>query len=159
MLETPLGKIEVKLDGEPINYKIITIPTDKTCNELDGRFSIEIQCIPDGKSHRLTCTIINYKPSEADGIESGERLELYSFYKDKIKLSIGMEADIGCLNNGKRISEYDYDADYLKDGVCYLILPTTKTNKFIFGVAWITNVNAENDVQTWYGADPSMFER
>lgn len=33
----------------------------------------------------------------------------------------------------------------------------TKTTKFVFGIAWIDNVTAENDVQTWYGADPTLF--
>ena len=29
--------------------------------------------------------------------------------------------------------------------------------KYVFGVTWIENVTTENDVQTWYGADPTLF--
>ncbi len=43
---------------------------------------------------------------------------------------------------------YDYDNDYMVDGVSYLILEETKTTRYVFGVAWIENVTAENDVQT-----------
>ncbi len=31
------------------------------------------------------------------------------------------------------------------------------TTKYVFGIAWIENVTTENDVQTWYGADPTLF--
>ena len=41
--------------------------------------------------------------------------------------------------------------------VLYKIMRYTKTTKFVFGIAWIDNVTAENDVQTWYGADPTLF--
>lgn len=46
---------------------------------------------------------------------------------------------------------------YMEDGVLYQIMRDTKTTKFVFGIAWIDNVTAENDVQTWYGADPTLF--
>lgn len=45
----------------------------------------------------------------------------------------------------------------MEDGVLYQIMRDTKTTKFVFGIAWIDNVTAENDVQTWYGADPTLF--
>ena len=46
---------------------------------------------------------------------------------------------------------------YMEDGVSYLILEETKTTRYVFGIAWIGNVTAENEVQTWYGADPTLF--
>ncbi len=38
-----------------------------------------------------------------------------------------------------------------------MITENTKTAAYVFGVAWIVNVTEENDVQTWYGADPTYF--
>ena len=38
-----------------------------------------------------------------------------------------------------------------------MILEETKTTKYVFGVAWIEKVTTENDVQTWFGADPTLF--
>ena len=69
-----------------------------------------------------------------------------------------MEGDAGYYSDGTRVSEvYDYDNDYMEDGVSYLILKETKTTKYVFGVAWIEKVTTENDVQTWFGADPTLF--
>lgn len=73
-------------------------------------------------------------------------------------MSIGMEGEAGYYSDGTRATNiYDYDNDYMEDGVLYQIMRDTKTTKFVFGIAWIDNVTAENDVQTWYGADPTLF--
>lgn len=97
--------------------------------------------------YEIACRIADRAPSKNDGIESGENLELKSFYNEKAKLSIGTIGDIGC-------STFDYENEYLDDGVAYLVLQKTKTEKFVFGVAWLNNCTEENDVQTWFGADP-----
>lgn len=52
---------------------------------------------------------------------------------------------------------YDYDNGYMEESVLYLVMKETKTTMYVFGIAWIDNVTAENDVQTWYGADPTLF--
>ncbi len=52
----------------------------KTCRDLSGRYAVKIHYIPDGGKHIISCIIRNYEPSSEDCIESGERLELYSFY-------------------------------------------------------------------------------
>lgn len=85
-------------------------------------------------------------------------MELKSFYKGNTKLSIGMEGEAGYYFDGTCSSEiYDYDNGYMENGVSYLIKEETKTTKYVFGVAWIENATTENDVQTWYGADPTLF--
>ena len=159
MLTTPLGNIEIYIDDKRIEYTEKNIGvSDKLCPDVDGRYSIEVSFIPDGGSHIISCKINEYIPSKYDGIESGERLELKSFYKDNTKLSIGMEGEAGYYSDGTRASDiYDYDNDYMEDGVSYLIMEGTNTTKYVFGVAWIDNVTADNDVQTWYGADPTLF--
>ena len=148
MLTTPLGDIEIYINDKKIEYVERNIRiSDKLCPDIDGRYSIEVNFIPDGKFHVISCKIKDYISSKEDGIESGERLELKSFYRDNIKLSIGMEGDAGYYPDGTRASDvYDYDNDYMEDGVSYLILEETKTTRYVFGVAWIENVTAENDV-------------
>lgn len=69
-----------------------------------------------------------------------------------------MEGDAGYYPDGTRSSDmYDYDNDYMEDGVSYLILEEAKTTKYVLGVAWIEKVTTENDVQTWFGADLTLF--
>ncbi|MDO5292729.1 MAG: hypothetical protein Q4F05_08265 [bacterium] len=158
MLLTPLGKIKILYDNEEIEYKALAIEYDKSCTELDGRYLIRVSFKPDGHRHIISCRIINYTPNTNDDIESGENLELKSFYKEKVKLSIGMEGDTGYFLNGMRLSEYyDYDTEYLHDGVGYVVLETTTTDEYKFGIAWLNNCTEENDVQTWFGADPTLI--
>lgn len=65
-----------------------------------------------------------------------------------------MEGEAGYYPDGTRATDiYDYDNEYMDDGVRYLIDENTQTRKYKFGIAWIDNVTKENDVQTWYGAD------
>lgn len=159
MLTTPLGDVEIYIDDKKIEYVERNIrKPDKLCPAVDGRYSIEVNFLPDGKFHDISCKIKDYISSKEDGIESGERLELKSFYRYNTKLSIGMEGDAGYYPDGTRSSDmYDYDNDYMEDGVSYLILEETKTTKYVFGVAWIEKVTTENDVQTWFGADLTLF--
>ena len=37
-------------------------------------------------------------------------------------------------------NEYDYDADYLENGMSFLIDANTRTGHYTFGIAWIDNV-------------------
>ena len=159
MLSTPLGDIEIYIDNEKVEYTVKNIgASERLCPDISGRFGIEILYEPDGKQHTISCRIKKYHASSRDEIEPGERLELKSFYRENTKLSIGMEGDAGYYSDGTRDSDvYDYDNDYMEDGVSYLIMEDTKTTKYVFGIAWIDNVTVENDVQTWYGADPTYF--
>ncbi|RGO24578.1 hypothetical protein DXB23_09385 [Dorea sp. OM02-2LB] len=161
MLSTPLGDIEIYIDNEKVEYTVKNIgASERLCPDISGRFGIEILYEPDGKQHTISCRIKKYHASSRDEIEPGERLELKSFYRENTKLSIGMEGDAGNYSDGTRDSDvYDYDNDYMEDGVSYLIMEDTKTTKYVFGIAWIDNVTVENDVQTWYGADPTYFRR
>lgn len=157
MLETPLGTIEICIDNKPIEYIATPIPVDKTCKDLDGRYSIQIGFQSDGKEHSISCVIKDHIYSKQDGIETGERLELKSFYKGYAKISIGMEGDTGYWQNGERVSNlYDYDNEYLVNGVSYKIFSTTKSAVYTFGIAWLVNCTDITDVQTWFGADPTI---
>lgn len=77
MLTTPLGDMEIYIDDKKIEYVERNIRiSDKLCPDVAGRYSIEVNFIPDGKSHVISCKIKDYISSKEDGIESGERLEL-----------------------------------------------------------------------------------
>lgn len=159
MLQTPLGEIIVFIDNEPVQYEAETEPVDRSCcPDLNGRYSITVDFVPDGKSHTVSCRIKGHFPNEKDDIESGEWLELKSFYQENTKLSIGMEGEDLGYKNGMRMSAYDYDTDYLDDGVSYEIRTFTKTEKYVFGIAWILDFTNENENQTWFGADPTLFK-
>lgn len=158
-LKTPLGEIEIFIDNKKIEYDYKKIEINRTCENLNGRYLITIQFIPDGLEHKISCRIKNYNPSIEDEVETGEDLELKSFYYKNIKMSIGMIGDTEYYSMGERIcNSFDYNNDYLKDGVEYVILKITKTEIFDFGIAWIEGYTNENEVQTWYGADPFTFK-
>lgn len=38
-----------------------------------------------------------------------------------------------------------------------MITGNTKVSTYVFGVAWIVDATEENDIQTWFGADPTYF--
>ena len=156
MIRTPLGNLEIQIDGKSIKYQATLMPIDGAFSELDGRYKIAVLLQPDGKLHTIACKIKDYTPSTLDEEEGGENLECKSFYQDSTKLSLGMEGDMSFLN-GQRMSDYDYDNELLTDGVQYQILPSTKTKLYVFGVAWLTGYNKENAIQTWLGADPTYW--
>lgn len=74
-------------------------------------------------------------------------------------MSIGLECEAGYIGG-----KYDYDADYLDNGMAYVIMPETKTEKYIFGRAWIDDVGRDDpiddehnrDIQTWFAADSTL---
>ena len=156
MLEPPLGIVEIKIDNHTVEYECFPVSVDRTCSDLNGRYAIVVYFLPDKAEHTISCMIKNHIPSTLDGADPGENLGLFSLYERDVKVSIGVVGESGDDIRGVRQSDYDYDTEYLTNGVQYRLLPITKTSKYIFGVAWINKVTEENDVQTWYGADPTM---
>ena len=166
-LVTPLGRIQVLLDGDPIPCSIIRLdPLENLCPDIAARYKIEVDYTPDGKEHLISCCLYPTAIIKDDN-ETGERLECHAYYSEDelTKVSIGLEAESDYLydNNGRltRYSEYDYDGEFIaEDGMfynSYVILPFTKTTHYVFGVAWIFNCTNERDIQTWFGADPTIM--
>ena len=86
------------------------------------------------------------------------------FYKDDIELSIGAEGENDYLLDGTRLGnyDYDYDVDYLKDGMACHFLDITKTKQFWFGICWIHNLSKDEenyDTQTWFGSVPTFMHK
>ena len=151
MLKTPLGDIIVSVDDISIEYTAVPVLCDKRCPDLNGRYYICIEHENDGKPHTIACSISGYTPTEKDGAEDGEDLLLMSFFKCNTKLSIGVEFDY--------FGKFDYEAIHLQDGMQFRVLPHTKTKCFVFGIAWVYDCNEENEIHTWFGADPILMEK
>ena len=160
-LNTPLGEFFVLVDGKAAPYVAQKGDALKPwMPDLLGRYHIEITVEPDGRKHEIRCFPAGEVILEAEP-EPGERLECLSYYgKNRVKLSIGIECESGYID-GERISDYDFDAECRQNALTVVILPTTKTTKYRFAIAWIDNVGPDNenpsrDVQPWYRADPSL---
>ena len=151
MLKTPLGGIIVSVDDMKTEYTAAAVPIDHRCDKLNGRYYICVELENDGKPHTITWRISDYKPNKKDGAEDGETLLLMSFFKGNAKLSIGVEFDY--------YGKYDYEAFHLQDGMQIRVFPQTKTKYFVFGIAWVDKCNDENEIHTWFGADPTMMGR
>lgn len=133
-LITPLGSVEIYKDDFQIEYNAIKLDNDPVrFPNIDGRYKIEVEYEADNLPHLICCLIENIDYSKVKVChESGERLECQAFYKENIKLSIGIECDTCYLDTGERLRNYHYDSIYLDNGIGYKILSTTKSNKFIF---------------------------
>lgn len=158
-LSTPFGEIAVLIDDVEIEYSFKELKPFSSCPDVNGRYIIEIDFEPDGEEHSISCMFSDYvKDIEVD-FESGENLECCSFFIHDVKMSIGVVGDDWYSPyTGKRESKFDFDVDYLENGMAYHILPFTKTAKYLFGLSWIQPCNEQNDVQTWFGADPSYYK-
>ena len=81
-----------------------------------------------------------------------ERLEAIAFYEQGGKLTIGCE---GWFGEPEEYG-YDYDGSYLSNGLEIEITSHTKSKDFLFGVSWLDHCTDENEVQTWFAADPTI---
>ena len=164
-LITPFGEIKILIAGVSFPYHADKGKSTKEfCSDLLGRYQITIKYVPDGKEHHIAC-IFDSTGSFESSPESGERLECQSFYNEhRFKMSIGLECDIALFDGKHPSGDYDYDADYLDNGMEFIIGPDTKTEIYKFGIAWIDDVGFDDpidqendrDAQTWFGADPSI---
>lgn len=164
-LIAPFGEIKILIDNRPISYFAQERrKVDDLCPHVLGRYHINVSSSSDGTEHDIACI---FEPScrYERTWESGERLECQSFYNDqRYKMSIGLECEIGYIDGVRYSDEYDYDAEYLENGMSYHIEKNTRTKEYVFGIAWIDNVgwNDPNDnsfrgAETWHGADPTVF--
>ncbi|KAB2334308.1 hypothetical protein [Bacillus mesophilum] len=151
MILTPLGPIKIFINDNEIEYTARSLNNmERHCPNVNGRYLIEYEYKREFKIQHIKCCIpsIDVKGD----IESGERLESIAFYKDDIKLTIGAEGEF---------HEYpmylDYSGDYLDNGIQYKTFQATAARTFKFGVSWIQPYTEENEVQTWFGADPTMM--
>ena len=153
MLTTPFGNIQITMDGKPVAYTFVPVPNAQSFPDVDGVYLLKFDYLSDGSPHKLCCLLED--ASVTGDIESGERFEAISFYCNAGKITIGCEGWFGCPEE----HGYDYDGSYLPDGLEISITAQTVSKPFLFGVAWLTHCTGENDVQTWFAADPSITKK
>lgn len=154
MLKTPFGNIEVLFDSKPANLLIQKSQTlkDKLYPNIECAYLVSYEYISDYSEHLITCIL---ERDNLNGeIESGEHLDAISFYIDSGKLTLGCKSDFGMPQEGN----FDYDGRYLKNGLEIYITSNTKSQLFTFGVSWLKNVTADNEIQTWFASDPSTHQ-
>ena len=149
-LSTPFGEITVLIDGKPVPFSAQEgRKLDVLCPHVSGRYRISVRFSPDMEEHTIACVFSSDFSYERTP-ESGERLECQSFYNESNqKLSIGLECE---------------EAVCLENGLSYKIPRDSKRDQYVFGICWIDDVrwNDQNeesqkrDIQTWFGADPSL---
>lgn len=150
-ISTPFGKINVLLDGKPIRFHYRTVdPANVLFPDAAATFRVTVDVDLDGQEHLLKMRISDCEVSGEP--ESGERLEAISFYCGKAKLTLGCCASFGDYEN----YGFDYDGYLCPDGIELVIFPSTKTHMYEFGICWLNECTEDNDVQTWFGADPSI---
>jgi len=161
ILMTPFGIVFLLFDGYPIASRAIELERDAHCPDVNGRYKIVFDYLSDNDSHSLSCII---EADDMSGIkserESGESLEALSFSINDFKMTIGAYGEESSYVNGTSCQDHDFDYDilYHGNGLAYEILPTTKSNTFIFGISWILSSAKENSSQTWYAADPGAMK-
>lgn len=166
-LNTPLGDIFIKINGKEIGYEYKKCANDRTCSNLLGRYLIEIISKPTGEEYSISCEIINNQSLKSE-IETGEMLECIGFYgEERVKLSIGAYGESWGYIGGRLLeANNDYDIEYKPNGLSYLVLKGTQTEKYYFAISWIDDVGYEDpinngehdrDVETWFGSDPMLL--
>ena len=83
MIQTPLGTIEMTKDGKSVDCTIRRVRNDNLCPELNGRFAVLIDYIPDGQEHTVSCCIKGFRESKSDFIEPDERVDIKSFCREQ----------------------------------------------------------------------------
>lgn len=160
-MKTPFGEIVILVDEKAMPYTVVEREKSNSFKDVLGCYIISVLLRPDGKEHEIKCVIPDMRYIERYP-ESGEDIECQAFYNDKDqKLSICVECDSGYLPDGSRWSDkYDYDAEYLENGMSYRISEKTTKCKYVFGIAWIDKIfdeaekiDHDRDVQTWFAAD------
>ena len=150
-LDTPFGIIEILFDDVPVQFNCRNIGPDiDLFPEANGAFRISVDVDLDGEEHLLKMKMRNCAVSGEP--ETGERLEAISFYSGVGKITLGCYASFGDYED----YEFDYDGCLCSDGIEIGIFSSTKTHTFKFGVCWVNQCTEENDVQTWFGADPAI---
>ena len=74
-MTTPLGDIEICIDGKTIKYTAQNMGVmDRLCLDVDGRFCIKVEFVPDGERHTISCIIKSHIPSEIGRASCRERV-------------------------------------------------------------------------------------
>lgn len=148
MLQTPIGKLKILLNEEEIDYKEKFLVTEAKSFTVDKRAQIQFAQSIQLSDGNVIKFIIEKDTGLAINpcVETGEDLQLISFYYQDFKLSIGMEE----LKNIKYV--------YLENGIQLEVRISMKLEEINAIVAWLKMQDADlEDTFTWYAADPTLI--
>lgn len=151
-LYTPLGGVGLWLDGEPVEFRIVTLePTSDydRAHRVDANKRMIWSFVPDGKAHTLECNLVPVCPCEHDWA-SGERLEAVEFSDEECALIVAVGYDFEAREMGLT----DYEAEMTEEGVRVRLFPETAAREFRFGVSWIMGYGEHSRVNPWLLGDP-----
>lgn len=160
MWKTPFGELVVEVcNGKMERVEAHTQSIEKEIEPrflVDGRRLIEVTLQPEEREEfTFTC---RFRPSlkiTDSSIETGEFLELKSWYQDDFKWSIGA-VDEDWLLSLRKVDLME--VEYLENGISLKIRGLAKDEPFMlpFGVAWkLLKDPAEEDIYTWFAASPA----
>lgn len=151
-LSLPSGTIRLTLDGKEQLFDIVALePSSPETPNLTELLKLRYRYKRNGKAHKLR--LLFSSPGAESSVEPGERLEAISFYSHGGKTTLavsgafGMAAEYG----------YDYDGEYLKNGIELDLSPETKGHTVTFAVAWLKDCTEQTDTQTWLAVDSVLW--
>lgn len=148
MLRTPIGKLKILLNNDEIGYKEKKLLTKTKNFTVDKRVQIEFAPNIQLSNENIIKFIFvnNGDVAIKSCIETGEDLQLISFYYKNFKVSLGM--------NELQSVKYTY----LENGIQLEIMSSLIISEIKTIVAWLEMQDAElEDVFTWYAADPTLI--
>ena len=128
-LSTPLGDIDIKIDGQSVPYDY---SETGSIWGYEFRYYIGIEFVPDGKAHTISCSLESDHLLRSDP-NFGERFACIEIEDNGMEVSIALEGGTDYID-GDRYSQYDYDDVYLENGLAFGIFPDTKTSEYLFGL-------------------------
>lgn len=159
-MKTAFGELLIEVNdekGEAVtaDVQFIEKETDPRFR-IDGRLLIEITASP-GQGTELTFICRFHTPFEItdSDVETGEHLELKSWYYDRMKWSIGT-VDGEWLTAVRQVTLEKIG--YLEDGISATLseIPSGESFMLPFAVAWKTMADPEAEEHyTWFMASPA----
>ena len=146
MIKTPFGSIRIILN-ELEEKKLVVHPLSRNKPNfiVDERYQVYLEDLENGNV--IDCILnIESDLNITSVIESGEELALISFYKDNIKLSVGVVGD-------RKGIKYEY----LENGIRMTVFEEQPNSFMPMNIAWLRMDNPEvEDVYCWLAADPTI---
>lgn len=150
---TPLGEIQVYLDGQLADFCISPIENDSIHPKSVKRYLIEMHFKPDRNEHTLSCMLIPSQPVQSY-VDTGERCEgiVYHDEEERAFVLIGGEGD-------DYSPYYDYWLEITENAVSYVTRRDTRTSTYRFGVM-VAKVDEDGAFDlSVYDVDPACLKR
>lgn len=139
-IHTPLGKIEIYVDGVLKNYEFESHQgTARVLQEHPVAASYRI-IISGHDWHTVRCVIVLEDDTIPNDGATGERYLYAEFVKDNIAVTIGAGDEIPDFETNRT----RYGVEYIRKG---------SIEEVMFGVAWTEDYESPNDIRTQLATD------